>query len=161
MFGSKFKVSIVPKKLPKDYTLELLLDNLVQFMDNESQTGNMFRIGNVDVVAEAKGQDDKTNKLVVTEELEDVNGNNRYITTKTKITDASTFRKVVHGLFNWKNSLDENIVVSIELLSNQISVPLYIRKDKVAPPDTYEHLNLLKDTDKQAIRILNEEIFGE
>jgi hypothetical protein len=149
---TKSKIAIVfkDKDISQD-TLNTLWEEFITFMNEEVSEmlgSNLFV--NPIFRSTASGE---TSGIIETEDLKEP-----MFITKKYITDVRNFIKVLAALKKWKNTLDENIHVSIEVLINKLKVPLYLRKDQYVPPDTYYHLNVISEQDDAFIKELNERL---
>lgn len=150
---SRAKIAILfrDKNISKE-EIEKIYEDFIAFMNEEvsERLGKrLFEKPLLHSVAEGE----KTGTI----ENEEVN--QLFFRTKNYITKASDLVNVLRALMEWrKNNIDKNI--SIEVLINNIHVPLYLRGDKYLPPDTYYHLNVIKDFEKSFVEELNKQILN-
>lgn len=150
---SRAKIAILFRdKNIDDNEMEKIYEEFIEFMNDEVSERLGKRLFEKPILhSVAEGEKTGT--------IEDEEINQPFFRTKNYITKASDLINVLRALMEWRKEYkDKNI--SIEVLINNISVPLYLRGNRYSPPDTYYHLNIIKDFEKSFVEELNKQING-
>lgn len=134
----------------KKEEIEKIYEEFIDFMNNEVSERMGKRLFEQPIL-HSTVEGEKTGTI------EDEEVNQPFFRTKNYITDADDLINVLKALVKWRNQHnDKNI--SVEVLINNLRVPLYLRNIRYLPPDTYYHLNIINDFEKSFVEELNKQI---
>lgn len=133
------------------------IDNLYEDFINHMNTNISERLGKrlfekPQLLSDASGE--KTGEIEA-EHLE-----KKFFRTRTYITKAKDLVDVMREIKNWRSEY-KNKNISVEVLINNIGIPLYLRGNKYLPPDTYYHLNIIRDFEASFVEEINKQISEE
>lgn len=160
MFGSSAKITVTLFSKDPEFDAGKYFDTF-KTQINELIDGSIdkyFRVSNI--VSEGRTISPTPTGQVVHDVLPELAGRQTYYRSDV-ITDPEIFKFICLSLKCWQDKYRENFYrTSLEIVVTGLKFPLYIRKGKFMPPDTFYHLKMVSKQDQEMIDLLNKEVFG-
>lgn len=160
MFGAFARITVtINSKDPKFDSSEYFDSFKEHINELKSNCGNMFKL--VRIEADGKATAPTPSNQDVSKDIQELATKDVYYRSKN-ISDTDEFIDVCRALKLWYNEkkMDFNRI-SIEIVLPSLKFPLYLRKNKLMPPDTFYHLKMISKDNQSFIDMVNQTIYPE